>query len=147
MYSFWYGGTTSTYLSLHFSVRARALSSFITPLGCIITTALFGILLDSRRFSQRKRAIICFALWIIPQAASFVWIGINMGKSSLSLAKIRPAMLLTVLLVSLPLGWFGARAKSLRLDFTHSHWAIAYLPYYFIQLFVRVALHLMRDPG
>jgi hypothetical protein len=111
MYSFWYGGTTSTYLSLHFSVRARALSSFITPLGCIITTALFGILLDSRRFSQRKRAWMCFLCWIVPQAASFIWIGINMG-------------------------WFGDRAKSLRLDFTHSHWAIAYLPYYLIQLSV-----------
>jgi hypothetical protein len=29
-YSFFYGGTYSTYLSLHFSVRARALSSLIT---------------------------------------------------------------------------------------------------------------------
>jgi hypothetical protein len=67
MYSFWYGGTTSTYLSLHFSVRARALSSFITPLGCIITTGLFGILLDSRRFSQRTRGYICAACWLIPQ--------------------------------------------------------------------------------
>lgn len=29
-YSFFYGGTMGTYLSLHFSVRARALSSLIT---------------------------------------------------------------------------------------------------------------------
>lgn len=28
-YSFFYGGTLGTYLSLHFSVRARALSSLI----------------------------------------------------------------------------------------------------------------------
>lgn len=28
-YSFFYGGTMGTYLSLHFSVRARALSSLI----------------------------------------------------------------------------------------------------------------------
>ena len=29
-YSFFYGGTNGTYLSLHFSVRARALSSLVS---------------------------------------------------------------------------------------------------------------------
>lgn len=106
MYSFWYGGTTSTYLSLHFSVRARALSSFITPLGCIITTGLFGILLDSRRLSQRKRALIAFLCWIVPQAAGFVWLGLEM------------------------------RSPKTAIDYTNAHWAVAYLPYYFIQLCV-----------
>lgn len=65
--SFFYGGVFSTYLSLHFSVRARALSAFITPLSCILSTAVYGILLDWRRFSQKTRGYYGFALWAVPQ--------------------------------------------------------------------------------
>lgn len=35
-YSYFYGGVLGTYLALHFSVRARALSTLIVPLGIIL---------------------------------------------------------------------------------------------------------------
>jgi hypothetical protein len=46
------------------------------------------------------------------QIAGFIWLGMNMS-------------------------WFGHRAKALALDYTNSHWAVSYLPYYIIQLSVQ----------
>ncbi|KAF5578300.1 major facilitator superfamily transporter [Fusarium pseudoanthophilum] len=79
-YSFFCGGTMGTYLSLHFSVRARALSSLLLPTLSIIEVVAFGKLLDRTRWSQTKRAWISFACWLIPQAACFIWIGIEYAK-------------------------------------------------------------------
>nr|RBR00903.1 hypothetical protein FVER53263_01577 [Fusarium verticillioides] len=79
-YSFFCGGTMGTYLSLHFSVRARALSSLFLPTLSIIEVVAFGKLLDRTRWSQTKRAWISFACWLIPQAACFIWIGIEYAK-------------------------------------------------------------------
>ncbi|WWC58971.1 uncharacterized protein I303_101516 [Kwoniella dejecticola CBS 10117] len=75
-YSFFYGGVYTTYLSLHFSVRARALSSFLYPLCTILLCTGFGRLIDSKRWSQKTRAWIGFAFWAVPQAAVFVWTAI-----------------------------------------------------------------------
>ncbi|KAI1035105.1 hypothetical protein LB503_011675 [Fusarium chuoi] len=79
-YSFFCGGTMGTYLSLHFSVRARALSSLLLPTLSIVEVMLYGKLLDRTRWSQTKRAWISFACWLIPQAACFIWIGIEYSK-------------------------------------------------------------------
>ncbi|KAH8759174.1 membrane protein [Hyaloscypha finlandica] len=79
-YSFFYGGTMGTYLSLHFSVRARALSSLITPCITIPMVMLYGKLLDVKRWSQMQRACIAFALWVIPQIGGFIWVGIEYHK-------------------------------------------------------------------
>ncbi|KAF6797012.1 major facilitator superfamily transporter [Colletotrichum sojae] len=105
-YSFFFGGTMGTYLSLHFSVRARALSSLITPSLTIFMVILYGKLLDMTRWTQAKRAWIAFACWVIPQAACFIWIGIEYSK-------------------------FGGNGTSVALDYeTHTErWAEAYLPY------------------
>jgi hypothetical protein len=40
----------------------------------------FGKLLDRTRWSQTKRAWISFACWLIPQAACFIWIGVEYAK-------------------------------------------------------------------
>jgi hypothetical protein len=40
----------------------------------------YGKLLDTARWSQGKRAWISFAFWAIPQAACFIWIGIEYNK-------------------------------------------------------------------
>lgn len=94
-----------TYLSLHFSVRARALSSFLTrgynqiPSSeqnltyalAVITIPMvmaFGKVLDMKRWSQKKRAWIGFALWVIPQIGCFIWIGIEYGKFGKGKAKL-----------------------------------------------------------
>ena len=48
----------------------------------------FGRLLDLKHWSQKTRAWISFAFWVIPQAACFIWIGLEYtslgtGKASL----------------------------------------------------------------
>ncbi|KAK2030393.1 major facilitator superfamily transporter [Colletotrichum zoysiae] len=108
-YSFFCGGTMGTYLSLHFSVRARALSSLLTPSLTIVMVIAYGKLLDKTRWSQSKRAWIAFILWTIPQAASFIWIGIEYHK-------------------------FGGGKSKVALDYElhTSRWAEAYLPYLFM---------------
>ncbi|KAF5724344.1 major facilitator superfamily transporter [Fusarium mundagurra] len=109
-YSFFCGGTMGTYLSLHFSVRARALSSLLLPTLSIIEVVAFGKLLDRTRWSQTKRAWISFACWLIPQAACFIWIGIEYAK-------------------------FGRGKLENALDYeTNTRgWAEAYLPYLIMQ--------------
>lgn len=89
-----------TYLNLHFSVRARALSSMImrkytsshlhrlqiliygdcSACLVIVMVIAYGKLLDTAHWSQKKRAWIAFAFWAIPQAACFIWIGIEYSK-------------------------------------------------------------------
>ncbi|KAI7088258.1 MFS general substrate transporter [Hortaea werneckii] len=83
-YSFFYGGTMGTYLSLHFSVRARALSSLLVPSIVIPSVLAFGKLLDSQWLPQRRRAWVAFTLWAIPQGACFIWIGIMYSRTQLN---------------------------------------------------------------
>ncbi|KAI7188528.1 hypothetical protein KC316_g5364 [Hortaea werneckii] len=83
-YSFFYGGTMGTYLSLHFSVRARALSSLLVPSIVIPSVLAFGKLLDSQWLPQRRRALVALALWAIPQGACFIWIGIMYSRTQLN---------------------------------------------------------------
>lgn len=40
----------------------------------------YGKLLDTDRWSQAKRARMSFLLWVIPQAACFVWIAVEYTK-------------------------------------------------------------------
>lgn len=40
----------------------------------------FGKLLDSQRWSQVSRGWLAFAMWVIPQAGAFIWIGIEYSK-------------------------------------------------------------------
>lgn len=76
-YSFFYGGTMGTYLALHFSVRARALSTLLVPLVTIVLVLLYGRLLDNKRWSTVQRAWLSFLLWAVPQAGCLVWIGVE----------------------------------------------------------------------
>ncbi|KAJ4244598.1 hypothetical protein NW762_014454 [Fusarium torreyae] len=105
-YSFFYGGTMGTYLSLHFSVRARALSSLLVPSLTIVMVVGYGqLLLDNSRWSQAKRAWVAFACWFVPQAACFIWIGIEYKK-------------------------FGnSDVEALDYQFHTKRWAEAYIPY------------------
>ncbi|KAH6671961.1 membrane protein [Halenospora varia] len=103
-YSFFYGGTMGTYLSLHFSVRARALSSLVTPTVTIPMVIIYGRLLDWQRWTQKQRGWAAFLLWVIPQAACFIWIGIEYHK-------------------------FGTKKATLDYGLNGSRWAEAWLPY------------------
>ncbi|WWC58580.1 uncharacterized protein I303_101123 [Kwoniella dejecticola CBS 10117] len=107
-YSFFYGGVYGTYLSLHFSVRARALSSLLIPTTVIPMVMAYGTMLDNKRWSQKKKGWIAFAMWAIPQAACLIWTGIEYGKF----------------------------AKEGKIAYDYSihgkRWAEAYLPYFII---------------
>lgn len=107
-YSFFYGGTMGTYLSLHFSVRARALSTLIVPITTIIMVLSYGKMLDTKRWSQSSRAWTAFSMWVIPQICCFIWIGIEYSKFGKSSG------------TGLDYGLHGKR------------WAEAYLPYLII---------------
>ncbi|KAF2171625.1 hypothetical protein M409DRAFT_63263 [Zasmidium cellare ATCC 36951] len=106
-YSFFYGGTMGAYLSLHFSVRARALSSLLVPSVVIPLVIAYGKLLDTKRWSRGRRAWISFLCWLVPQIACFIWIGIEYGKC-------------------------GQRTVALDYKSDTRRWAEAYLPYLII---------------
>ncbi|KAK8846878.1 hypothetical protein IAR55_005968 [Kwoniella newhampshirensis] len=109
-YSYFYGGVLSTYLTNHFSVRARALSSFIVPSGIIVFTALYGrFILDNKRWTQRRRAQIGFVVFMVPSLASFGWLCANQAK-------------------------FMHTKTSTKYDWNASGWANAYIPFYIMQV-------------
>ncbi|WRT64090.1 uncharacterized protein IL334_001019 [Kwoniella shivajii] len=107
-YSFFYGGVYGTYLSLHFSVRARALSTLLVPCATIIMVMGYGAMLDNKKWSQKKRAWIALSMWAIPQALCMIWTGIEYSKF--------------------------AKEGKIAYDYgTHGRrWAEAYLPYFII---------------
>nr|XP_018261868.1 uncharacterized protein I303_06313 [Kwoniella dejecticola CBS 10117]OBR84026.1 membrane protein [Kwoniella dejecticola CBS 10117] len=103
-YSYFLGGVMSTYLANYFSVRSRALSSFVVPASIVIFTGLYGrFILDNKRMNQRQRAHVGFWVFMIPSLATFAWICANQAK-------------------------FYGMAKAPKYDWTSSGWAVAYLP-------------------
>ncbi|KAH9905488.1 membrane protein [Xylariomycetidae sp. FL2044] len=103
-YSFFFGGAMSTYLTNHFSVRARALSSLLFPTITVVLVIFYGQFLDSKRWPQKSRAWIGFAIWAVLQAGGLIWIGIEYGK-------------------------FGADTVALDYALDGKRWAEAYIPY------------------
>ncbi|WVQ81636.1 hypothetical protein IAT38_003760 [Cryptococcus sp. DSM 104549] len=80
-YSYFLGGVMSTYLANYFTVRARALSSFIVPASIIVFTSLYGrFVLDSKRMNQRTRAHVGFWIFMVPSLATFAWLCANQTK-------------------------------------------------------------------
>ncbi|WWC93137.1 uncharacterized protein L201_008104 [Kwoniella dendrophila CBS 6074] len=73
IWSYFYNGPWSTYLSLYFSVRSRALSSLISPFFCIVGCFGLGIVTDSKGVSQRRRAQYGFWLVIISNVFVYIW--------------------------------------------------------------------------
>ncbi|RJE23431.1 hypothetical protein PHISCL_04239 [Aspergillus sclerotialis] len=66
-------GTWSTYLGTYFSVRARALSSLISPFFCIIGCFGLGFILDSKYLGQRRRAQIGLYTVVILNVGVYIW--------------------------------------------------------------------------
>ncbi|KAL3441825.1 major facilitator superfamily domain-containing protein [Aspergillus insuetus] len=73
LWSFFYSGTWSTYLGTYFSVRARALSSLISPLFCIIGCFGLGFILDMKSLSQRRRAKLGLYIVVILNVSVYIW--------------------------------------------------------------------------
>ncbi|KAF3386833.1 UNC93-like protein 2 [Penicillium rolfsii] len=73
LWSFFYGGTWSTYLGTYFSVRARALSSLISPFFCIVGCFGLGYILDMKHLSQRRRAQLGLYVVVILNVGVYIW--------------------------------------------------------------------------
>ncbi|EAU30472.1 conserved hypothetical protein [Aspergillus terreus NIH2624] len=73
LWSFFYSGTWSTYLGVYFSVRARALSSLISPFFCIIGCFGLGFILDTKYLGQRRRAQVGLYTVVILNVGVYIW--------------------------------------------------------------------------
>ncbi|KAE8146598.1 major facilitator superfamily domain-containing protein [Aspergillus avenaceus] len=73
LWSFFYSGSWTTYLGIYFSVRARALSSLVSPFFCIIGCFGLGYILDMKSLSQRRRAQIGLYMVVILNVGVYIW--------------------------------------------------------------------------
>lgn len=100
-------GTWSTYLGTYFSVRARALSSLISPFFCIIGCFGLGFILDMKKVNQRRRAQTGLVVVVILNLGVYIWsIVMQVRFNSNSPGKI---------------------------DWDDSLYARSFLPYFFVQ--------------
>jgi hypothetical protein len=65
-------------------MRLTSYSASIT----IPSVIAFGKLLDFQRWSKLRRGWLAFAIWVIPQAGAFIWIGIEYSKFGQSQATL-----------------------------------------------------------
>ncbi|GAA6042160.1 hypothetical protein JCM8097_004991 [Rhodosporidiobolus ruineniae] len=71
--SWWYWGYASTFLTLYFSVRARALASFLSAICGVIVSTLLGFFLDNQRMSLHTRAIAGAAISFSLFSGMLIW--------------------------------------------------------------------------
>lgn len=107
VWSFFYSGTWSTYLGTYFSVRARALSSLISPFFCIVGCFGLGFILDMKNVSQRRRA----------QIGLFTVVILNLGVYIFSIVMQTR---------------FNAKNPG-KIDWDEALYAKSFLPYFFVQ--------------
>ncbi|CAG8190642.1 unnamed protein product [Penicillium salamii] len=106
-WSFFYSGTWSTYLGTYFTVRARALSSLISPFFCIVGCFGLGFILDMKGLSQRRRAQIGLYTVVILNVGVYIWSIIMQTKFN--------------------------RHDPGAIDWDDSLYASSFLPYFFVQ--------------
>ncbi|CAJ2510929.1 Uu.00g065540.m01.CDS01 [Anthostomella pinea] len=107
IWSFFYSGSWSTYLGTYFTVRARALSSLVSPFFCIVGCFGLGFILDIKGLSQRRRA----------QLGLFVVVILNLG----------------VYIWSIVMQTRFNRSSPGNIDWDDSLYPDAFLPYFFVQ--------------
>ncbi|KAI6084739.1 major facilitator superfamily domain-containing protein [Hypoxylon rubiginosum] len=69
-----------TYNALWFSVRARALGSFLSGIVAVICGNLLGLWLDQHHIPLRKRSRSAFAVIMTLQGAWWLWLAINVTE-------------------------------------------------------------------
>ncbi|EKJ71480.1 hypothetical protein FPSE_08350 [Fusarium pseudograminearum CS3096] len=69
-----------TYIALWFSVRARALASFISGIVAVIISNLLGVWLDQHQISLKKRAGWAYMVIMTLQGGWWIWLTINVTK-------------------------------------------------------------------
>lgn len=65
MLTYFGDGVWSTYAALHFSVRARALSTLVAALAAVVINPLFGMILDMRSLGPKRKGNIAYWIWTI----------------------------------------------------------------------------------
>lgn len=69
-----------SYIALWFSVRARALGSFVSGIVAVIAGNLLGLWLDLNRLTLRTRAKWAFAVITTIQGAWWLWLTVNVTQ-------------------------------------------------------------------
>ncbi|TQN71006.1 putative membrane protein [Colletotrichum shisoi] len=69
-----------TYIALWFSVRARALGSFLSGIVAVVAGNLLGLWLDQNQIALKKRARWAFAVIMTLQGAWWLWLTINVTE-------------------------------------------------------------------
>jgi hypothetical protein len=100
-------GTWSTYLGTYFSVRARALSSLVSPFFCIVGCFGLGFILDLKGVSQRRRAQLGLFTVVILNLGVYIWSIVMQNRFRTS----NPG----------------------KIDWDDSLYAKSFLPYFFVQ--------------
>ncbi|WYZ35841.1 hypothetical protein EsH8_X_000488 [Colletotrichum jinshuiense] len=73
VYVNWLLPYSSSYLSLYFSIRSRALASLVSALAQIAGTAMLGSFLDWKRFSLTTRARVSYVFLMALIGGCWVW--------------------------------------------------------------------------
>ncbi|KAH7390568.1 cytochrome c oxidase subunit 1 [Pyrenochaeta sp. MPI-SDFR-AT-0127] len=71
-----------TYIALWFSVRARALGSFLSGIVAIIVTNLLGSWLDQHQITLKNRTRWAFIAIMVTQGTWWIWLTVNVTKFS-----------------------------------------------------------------
>ncbi|KAJ3547384.1 hypothetical protein NM208_g1541 [Fusarium decemcellulare] len=78
--SYFYLGFLSTWLTVYFTVRSRAFSSFVTNWAGVISSYLIGYLLDRQNINLRIRAKIAFSSIITVLLGTWIWVTVMQDK-------------------------------------------------------------------
>lgn len=80
--SYFYNGYNSTFLTQHFTVRARAFSSFFTNFAGIFSSFLIAGLLDRQSIAIKTRAKIAFTAIVTILIGTWIWASILLAQFS-----------------------------------------------------------------
>ena len=78
--SYFFLGFLSTWLTVYFTVRARAFSSFVTNWAGVMSSYMIGYLLDRQHINVRTRAKIGFASIIVILLGNWIWVAVMLHK-------------------------------------------------------------------
>jgi len=76
----WSEATSVTYIAEYFSVRARALGSFLSAICCMLSGYIEGILLDTKFWDNKTKKRSVYTGLAVIQGGIWVWSTINQQK-------------------------------------------------------------------
>ncbi|GAA5872122.1 hypothetical protein JCM16303_000986 [Sporobolomyces ruberrimus] len=104
LYAQWSSGYTGSFLTIHYSVRSRALGSFLVAVSAVIVNAILGFFLDNQSFSKKFKARSSYLTIMALLGGCWIWF--------------------TVLELK-----YGKEAVSPKFDWTDAGWAVGFVLY------------------